>query len=162
MMVKDIEPTQKIEPFIDMTSRQFANVLFVGLGVGIVTWLLQLAFSKYVFGPIMCNDGSQASCGSVDSYASIGATIIGAAGGLVALVRIRVYRPLLVVLAAVISLWGLFAITGSMMWTATLSLFAVLHAGTYGLFVWLARIRSFLITIVTTVIAVVLIRLFLG
>lgn len=161
-MAKPISQKQAIVPFIDMDQRQFANVLLVGLGVGVITWLLQLILAKYVFGPIMCHDTVQASCSAVTNYANISAGFLAAAAGLVLLVRLRVYRPLLVAIAALIALWGLYTITDGMVWIAALSLFAVLTAATYGLFTWLARIRSFLISLITIVIALVLIRLALS
>ena len=161
-MAKIVSQKQAIVPFIDMDQRQFANVLLVGLGVGVVTWVLQLVLAQYVFGPIMCHDAAQASCSAVTNYANISAGFLAAAAGLVMLVRLRVYRPLLVAIAALIALWGLYTITDGMVWIAAIALFAVLTAATYSLFTWLARIRSFLISLIAIVIALVLIRLALS
>lgn len=162
MAIKTIENKSAVLPYIDMSQRQFANVLFAGLGIGIAMWLLQLILSKYVYGPIMCHDSAQATCSAVDNYANISAAFLATAAGLVALVRLRVYRPLLVAIAALIAMWGLSAITSGMTWPAALATFAVLNAVTYGLFTWLARIRSFLLSVILIVIALVLIRLVLA
>lgn len=162
MATKTIEKKPVNLPYIDMSQRQFANVLFVGLGVGIVMWLLQLVLSKYVYGPIMCHDSLQASCSSVENYANTTAAFLATAGGLVALVRLRVYRPLLVAIAALIAIWGVSRITEGMTWPAALATYAVLNAAIYGLFTWLARIRSFLLSVILIVIALVLIRIALA
>lgn len=161
-MAKTVVEKQIIVPFVDMGQRQFLNVLLTGLAVGVITWLLQLVLSKYVFGPIMCHNGSEAACSSVTNYANISAGFLGAAAGLVTLVRLRIYRPLLVAIAALIGLWGLYVITDGMTWLAALSLYAVLTAAVYGLFTWLARIRSFLICLVCIIVSLLLIRLALG
>ena len=149
-------------PFIDMDKKQFINVLLTGLIVGVVTWVLRVVLEKYVFGPIMCNEEVAGSCRQAVSYTNVSATILGAAAGLVILVRLRVYRPLLVALAACIALFGLYTVTDTMMWALGLVLFAVLHGITYGLFTWLTRIRLFVICLIAIIVAVVLIRLALN
>src|SRR5664279_314639 len=110
MMVKVVEQKQPVFPFIDMTSRELANILLIGVGVGLGTWLLQLVVSKYVLSPILCHESGLPICSSVDSYANIVAVLFATTGGLVALVRQRAFRPLLVTLAALASLWGLYLI----------------------------------------------------
>ncbi|MEO5950032.1 MAG: hypothetical protein ABIQ04_01145 [Candidatus Saccharimonadales bacterium] len=157
-MSKVVEQKREVVPYIDMEVRQFASILITGLGVGIVIWALEAVLATYVFGPIMCHDAGQASCRSVDTYSEIVSSVFGTLAGLVALVRLRVYRPLLVVLSALIALWGLFVVTRDMTWALSLTSSAVLYAFVYGLFSWVARIRSFLICVVFIIIALVFIR----
>ena len=81
--------------------------------------------------------------------------------GLVTLARMRVYRPLLVVLAATVALWGLESSIASLPWYWGLLAVVVFFALAYGLFSWLARIRNFIMAVVITVVVVVVIRLLL-
>lgn len=98
-------------------------------------------------------------CTNAGNYAMIVAMVIASIGGLIALVQARIYRPLLVVLAAAISMWGLHVITAGMQWYWTLVVTMILFALTYALFTWVARIRSFLLSLVVIVVLVALVRL---
>lgn len=77
------------------------------------------------------------------------------------LARLRVYRPLLVVLAATIALWGMHGIVASTAWYWVVAIFAVLFGLSYALFAWIARIRNFVMALVVTIVVVVVVRFLL-
>ena len=157
-----IEQEEPVSSFIIMSMRQFLGVILIGLAAGLIVWLLQIVLTNYIFSPILCRDGQSSNCGSVENYSIIVASVIGASISLLALVRLNVYRPLLVVLASLISLWGMYALIydkANSLWVISLILFVIIYACTYGLFAWLARIKSLIISVVLIALAVLIIRL---
>ncbi len=87
------------------------------------------------------------------------AILVGALAGLISMTTLQVYRPLLIVLAATVSLWGFHGLVDGMAWYWTLLVLAVLFSLAYALFAWLARIRSFIFALAVVTIAVVLVRM---
>jgi hypothetical protein len=65
----------------------------------------------------------------------------------------------LIVIAATIALWGINTLTASMAWYFALPVIMIMFGLVYGLFAWIARIRSFILAIVVTVVLVVIVRL---
>ena len=89
-----------VSPFVAMTSGEIIRTVLCGMGVGLLTALVMFLMNKFVFGAVLCRAQSMADCSQAPTYAMIVAMVIGAIAGLVALARLRVYRPLLIVLAA--------------------------------------------------------------
>ena len=92
------------------------------------------------------------------AYSMIVAIIISTIAGVANLARLRIYRPLLIGLAAAISLWGLQVITGGLAWYWAALVFVALFALAYAVFAWLARLRNFILALVVTIVLVVLVR----
>ena len=90
------------------------------------------------------------------------ASLIAALAGLIALVQIRSYRPLVVVAANVIAFWGFQSLIGGLAWYWGLLIMAALTAISYVTFSWIVRLRSFVLALVVTAIVVVLVRLALA
>ena len=88
----------------------------------------------------------------------ITATILMAIAALLALVRFRIFRPMLVVLAATLSLWGLTELTHPLAWYWALIASAALYALAYGVFVWLVRVRVFWVALVLTILLIMAVR----
>ena len=143
----------------EMTVDQIGKVILGGLIAGAIAGGLTLLFSTFVFRVMPC---SADVCGSGGQYAAVLAGIVSAAFGLFWLMRIQVFRPLLVVIAVTISLWGIGLLMLHWPWYAIMGISAVLHAFAYGLFAWLSRIRFFWIVIILLVALVMLIRLVLA
>lgn len=148
-----------VAPIVAMSLREIVWVMVSGLVIGLVVAGLYLLMNTYIFGAVLCRPQSMAECANAPSYAMSAATFLGAIAGLASLARIRIYRPLLVVIASAIALWGLDRVVGSLAWYQILLSSMVLYALAYGLFAWLARIRNFVLTIVMIIVAVVIARL---
>ncbi len=148
---------KQISPLVDMSYTDLMQMALVGLGVGLLTSLVTLIMSKFVFEPLLCADANQA-CQRVGDYASFIALLIGAVAGLIALTKVNSYRPLLVVLLSTLSLWGYSVVFGDIAWYASWILAAILFGLTYALFGWLSRIKSFTLAIAATLLALILIR----
>ncbi len=150
-----------VSPFVAMTSGEIIRTVLCGMGVGLLTALVMFLMNKFVFGAVLCRAQSMADCSQAPTYAMIVAMVIGAIAGLVALARLRVYRPLLIVLAATIALWGLGTVLAPLAWYWGLLAAVVFFGLAYGLFAWIARIRNFIMALVVTIVAIVIVRLLL-
>lgn len=150
---------ERVEPVVPMFRSEMIMVALTGLGVGFVVTALTHLLDRYIFSAVLCQDAGAAECANATNYALIVAMVIAGIGGLIALVQARIYRPLLVVLAAAASLWGLHGITANMQWYWSLLLTMVMFALAYALFTWMARIRMFLVSLIVIVVLVVLARL---
>lgn len=157
--VNDPAITTKIDPLVPMTGRELVSVILSGLAIGVVTWILYYLLNTYIFSAVLCRPQAPADCSNAPSYAMTVSIIIASIAGLALLARMRVYRPLLVVLASAVSLWGFQHLTNGMQWYGALPVIALLFGFSYGLYTWLGRLRSFILAIVVTVVMVVAVRL---
>lgn len=133
--------------------------LVSGALVGVVTWLLTYGLSQYVVGQIACQAGSSIiSCDSAISVSATIALIIASVVGLILLVRRRVFRPLLVVLAAAVTLWGLNASWLAERNIVDFSLTIIVAALVYAVFAWFAKIRQFWLSLSVLTIIIVIFR----
>jgi len=152
----------RVSPFIGMTIRDLMMTIGAGAVVGLVSSGIATLMNKFVFSAVLCRaDAASADCVNAPTYATVVALIIGAITALVALAQMRMYRPLLIVIAATAALWGFQHITSPLAWYWQLLAATILFGLVYGLFTWIARIRSFLIAIIVVVVLVVAIRFML-
>lgn len=152
------ETQQEQTTLIDMNIQQFLRVVLIGAVTGAVVWGLTLLLDTYVLQGIVCKGAGSAQCASSFEYAGISASILAGGLGLLGLVRIRVFRALLVVIAVMVSLWGIGSLLREWDWPVALAVSVVFYAAAYGLFAWIARLRSFIMTLVIVVILIVAIR----
>lgn len=155
--MKPTDRQQKPAAVIPMNAYQFVRIAIAGAVVGVLIWVLTRVLNIYVF-QFVC--GEQCS-GSLD-YASIAATIVGACLGVVWLTKLQVYRALLVVLAASISLWTLQILLQNWVWQSALLISLLMYSLAYSLFAWVARIRQFILTVIIILILIVVTRQMLG
>ena len=144
-----------------MTNRDFIGVLILGTLIGVAIWGVSVVLDKYLFASLVCGDYVATTCDSSVSYANSIASIAGAIAMLIGLIRLRVFRPLLVVLAAMISLWGLPQLLHETNWFVVAIACALLYGLAYGVYTWLARVRQFVLAAATIVVLVVIVRLIL-
>ncbi len=152
---------ERVEPVVPMYNSEIFGIAGTGAGVGLIVFGAAYLLNRYVFDAMLCQ-GDAAGCEQAPTYAMIVAMVIGALLGLVALVQLRVYRPLLVVLGATIGLWGFFALTSAIAWYWGLIVAIILFALSYALFAWIARIRPFVVSLIVTIVLVAAMRLILA
>ncbi len=143
---------------IHITTRQFIGVALAGLATGVVVWLCGWLFNSIVFGPLLCHDSASSQCAAAPAYSEVAALVVATGVGVFGLVRLQVFRPLLVGLAAALSLWGVLAVLMGGSWLAGIGVLAILYALAYLLYAWIARIRSLIMAVIIVVIVLVLIR----
>lgn len=148
------------DSLIELDPRQLVQIALVGAVTGAVVWLLTLLIRQVVFVPLFCGDPMSSGCTGASGTASIIAGIIGAVIGLMGLVRISVYRPLLIVLAAMVALWGFGSWLSDNPWYQAMTWSVILYALTYAAFAWLVRPRIFGIALGTVVVVIILARWF--
>lgn len=147
---------------VPMNVKKLLFVMLFGAVAGLVTWGLTVLLDTYVYKAILCNSDAAVQCASSYQYATTTSTIIGAAVGLFGLVKLQVYRPLLIVIASFVSLWGLLHLLIPFPWYGEAITAVVLYGVAFGTFAWLARIRKFVFAIILVILMVVAVRLVLN
>jgi len=151
-------------PTVSTMSRQdLARVFLAGLAIGISVYVLYILMDRYIFTPTLCGEfGLLERCDNKESYGATMAMLIGGFGGLFSMVKLRTYRPLLVVVLATISLWGVLEVATSFPWWASALVLTVIVASAYTAFAWLVRIRSLYLAIGISAILVLAVRFVLS
>lgn len=139
------------------------TVLGVGAFVGFFGWALTVAINSWVLNPVFCRSAdTAAACSSAGLTAWIIAHVVISVIGLFMLIRLNVFRPLLVVLAALATLWiiGLWFLP--LAWWVGLIWETVLFALAYALYTWLASAKNFIFALVAIVVLVILFRVIIA
>lgn len=144
---------------IELNPQSLFQVALLGLSLGVIFWLLTLLIRQVVFIPLFCGDPSNSMCVGATGSAGVVALIITTIAGLLGLVRLGIYRPLLVALAVAVSLWGIAGWTANMYWFEAVAWTIVLFALSYVMFTWLVRLRSFVAAVIAVVVVTVLARI---
>ena len=148
---------------IDMRPDVVVRVAILGLGLGIGVWLLGFLFNRFLIEPVFCaNQASGGICGNTEDVAGNIALVIGAIGGVLGLVRLSVYRPMLVAIAVAICLWGLNGWLSGLVWYEALGWTALIYMVAYAAFAWLVRPRNFFAVIVLLLLLIVAARFFVS
>ncbi len=136
------------------------HLTVVAAGAGALWWLLTGLIARLVVEPLACKSSATlTACGDVPSISGAITTVLVMTIALYGLVSIRQPRPLLLVIAASVVLWGLGLYTAGLQWYIVL-LFAVLAYGaTFHLFALTGRVRAFWLSCLVTALVVVAVRL---
>lgn len=146
---------------VDATMGDMIRALIIGAAVGLVSTSLFYVLNKYIFGAALCRPGVE-GCSTAPLYSTILAVVVGVIAGVVALAKFAVYRPLPVALAAGIAMWGVFGFMPNAVWYWGLIVGLIFSGLIYVAFAWLARIRSFVLSLIVLAVATVIIRLVIG
>lgn len=150
--------TNTSQSLIDLRPQTLVQVALFGAGLGLVSWLFTMLVRQIIFVPLFCGDPANSLCAGATGSAGVLALIVTAIIGLLGLVRLGVYRPL-VALAAAVTLWGIAVWTGNMVWYEAIAWTIVLYALTYVVFTWLVRPRAFGLAAGAVIIVVILSRI---
>lgn len=150
--------TDSSSSLIDIRSNTMVQVVLLGIILGAATWLLTIVIDRFIMSALLCG-GQGPTCETSTLVAGNVAIVLAAIGGLLGMVRLGVYRPLLVVIAAAIVLWGLSGYTLGMQWYEAMAWTVLFTAVTYAAFVWLVRPRFFLFAIILVLVVVILARI---
>lgn len=147
------------EVYLPIDHMEVARLAILGVVVGILVPLFALLIANYFIGPVFCRSAdsfSVCSSGGVLAH-HISAVIVGMMA-VALLANWGVFRPLLVVVAVTIAMWGLQKYLGPMgsgNWTEYFAFSAALHGIGYVAFYWLLRLKSFPISVLLTGVGVV-------
>ncbi len=149
------------EPIAGVVSwRLLIPLVITGAAVGLLTLLGVFILNQYVVGQIACQVGSSLiTCSAAPLFSSGIALVVTTIAGLIFMVRRRVYRPLLVAIGALISLWGIGASWPEQLTLPSGLLIVIASALVYALLGWFALIRNFIISLAVIVMSVVVVRI---
>ena len=143
--------------FVDLTQRQFIQVLILGGVLGFISWGASVLFGQAISSSLLC--GESVSCGGLSVVSSTVIQLIVGLVALLGLVRLSLYRPLFIVLGAVVSLWGVESWAAGLVWYEGVIWSVLLSALTYLLFAWIVRPRKFAAAVILVVLVVLAVRL---
>lgn len=144
-------------------SYSFWQMLMIGIIVGVLFWCFTIMIERYVIDPVYCKSQLDASvCLDAKSISGNVAAIIAGLVGVVAMVRFSMARPLLIVLASIVTLWGLVDWLEGLTWGEAIAWSALLYGLAYVSFSWIARYTRIIPVLVTMVIVIVGVRVVIG
>ena len=133
--------------------------LVIGLAVGFLTYVSYLGMQQFVLDPIFCQADNSRYCAATPAVSIVLSIIVFHFIGLVALVRASIIRPLLVVLASILTLYGFHLwFAGQSWWIGALYL-GLLTGFSYLYYSWINRMSVFPVALGLTLISLVAIRL---
>jgi hypothetical protein len=138
------------------------KIIYIGLGMGLLWWVLTAMLRQYVVEPYACRDltTADACVNSIGVSGSI-ATVLVAVIGLALLIRYLQPRPIIIAVGAAILLWDLGLLVNGLSWWAALLWAVFLYSAAYGLFSLVARIRWLAFSLTLAAVLVIGIRLLL-
>lgn len=137
--------------------------IYIGLGMGLLWWVLTAILRRYVVEPLACRDLATATA-CVDSLGVSGAiaAVLVAVAGTFLLVRYLQPRPIIISAAVAVVLWTLGTLVAGLPWYATLFWAVILYAISYGLFSMVARISWLWLSLLVAAVLIVGVRLLLA
>lgn len=143
---------------IPMVRSDLISVFLLGAGIGFLVWALGTLLDRYLFGAYFCQSDVGSQCGSSDNYAALMAGVVGGIVALAGLVRLRVYRPLLIVGASMLSAWGVAQISWDSSWPVGILTACLFYGLAFSTYSWIARIREFWIALVAILLLTAFVR----
>lgn len=144
---------------IELQPQQLIKVAVLGFVVGIVTWLVLLFMRDVALSAIPCGEATAANCTVMTANtAGIISMLVGGVVGLLGLVKLGAYRPIIVVIAVIICLWPLGEWIHDLIWFESIAWYGILFSLLFALFSWLVRPRAIAVVLLVVIPVVVLIR----
>lgn len=136
---------------------------YIGVVAGLTWWVLTIIIRQYVVEPLACRDiSSVATClNAFDISGNITAVLV-AAIALFVLIRFLQPRPIIIVIASLIVLWGLAGMVNGLAWYWALGWSVVLYGLAYSLFAMIARIPLLWAAITASALIVLVTRVLLA
>lgn len=138
------------------------KIVYIGLGMGLLWWVLTAILRQYVVEPMACRDlATAAACvNSIGVSGSIAAVLVAVAGTWT-LINYLQPRPIIVAVATLVLLWDLATMMNGLVWWMTLLCGVVFYAASYSLFSMVSRVQWLALALALAAIIVVGIRLLL-
>ncbi len=136
----------------------FLHIGFIGVIVGAVVWVLSWLIGTFIIDPLLCREAILQACSQSNVVAGNIAAVVGAALGIMLLIRLHVRRSLWIAFAVIVSLWGMTTLTSNIFWVEAIAWTLAAYSLSYVLFTWLLRFRSIFISIIITVFMVLVLR----
>ncbi len=147
--------------YLPISPVSILQTLAVGLVVGFLMYVGFLGLQQFAFDPVLCRDNGQ-YCANSSILSVVTSVIIFQFVGLVALVRIGVIRPLLVVLATIVTVYGFHVWLGGLSWWVGALYLSLLVGFSYIYYTWINRMSVFPVALGLTLLSVIVARLLLS
>lgn len=145
----------------DFKIREIITYGFAGFAAGVLTWLAKIGLDNWVMEPLFCRTPDTFSvCQNAGSISFVTALVLVGVLSVSFLYLAKTFRPLLVVLAAFTSIWGIITWLGpldwwqAMLWCGVISLLAFTF---YGL---VAQIKRFAVPFATMLALIIVFQFF--
>ena len=141
------------------TTRAWVYIIGVGAAVGLAYWVMTILLGRYIVEPLACREvATAATCVGAFGLAGKIASVILATIALLVMIRVSLFRPIIIAVAAAVLLWDLSVWTTGLFWAEALAWSVVLYALSYALFGWIARQFSVIVAIIIAVVLAIGIR----
>lgn len=139
------------------------KIVYIGLGMGLLWWVLTAVLKQYIIEPFACRSLSTATAcvNAIDVSGSIAAVLVAAIGTFL-LVRYLQPRPIIISVATATLLWNLGGIMDGIAWYFAILWAFFFYAASYVLFSLVARISWLWVSLVVALVIAVGIRLLLA
>lgn len=141
-----------------MAGKKVLSAFVLGAVVGLFVWGLTFILDTYVLRMVLCHGNQTTVCSPASQYAESIASVLGAGVGLFFLVKLEIFRPLLIAIGAVVGLWGIVGLADLLPWYGVALSTIFLYAVAYTAFAWIARLRVFWFVVLLFIVTIVGIR----
>ncbi len=146
--------------YIAVSPFSIVSALSVGAVAGALSYGLYYVQNTMALPALFCRENAQ-YCSSVPSISIVISLIVVHFLALIAIVRAGIIRPLLVVLAAVFTLWGFQTWLSSHVWWVGVLYSALLFGLAYLYYAWINRLLQLPIALGLTVLSLIAVRILL-
>jgi len=116
------------------------RIALVGAALGALHWFTTVLLQSFLLDPLLCGTQFNSEmCQNTLALSGDIATVAVGVIGLFVLIRLRVYRPIVVAIAAAVTSWGIAAWTEGLSWSEIIGWTALLYAISYVLYSWICR-----------------------
>lgn len=152
-----------IEPKVADVSKSLWQSAVIGLFLGIIYCGLVVLINQLIIGQLFCKTNTDSIlCSRSLIISGDIASILVATLGVGLMLRFYLPRPLIISLAAAVSLWGLSGWTNGLNWWEILGWSILLYTVSYVLYSWIVRYMKIIPVLIIATVVVVIIRITAG
>lgn len=150
-------------PIAVSTSYSWWRIALIGAVMGFLYWGLSVLVGRFIVDPLFCGSSVNATAcaDSIGLAGNITSILVGAIG-LFVLVAAKVLRPLVIVAATAVLLWGLASWTNGLSWSEVMLWSVLLYVLSYVSFSWISRYNQSGPVLIVVLVAVVVARIVLS
>lgn len=140
--------------FAEFNRRTFFGILFIGLISALITVLAARLLDQFVITPALCGSTNESVCSNSTSISFHVGSLIAAVVSVAMFVNLSVYRPLLVVLAAIIGSWGMYNLSFFLIdtpWYLQAGIIFAVNSVAFLTFAWMLRAYNLAVGVILTI-----------
>lgn len=139
------------------------HLVLIGAALGVVYCVLTYMVGRFIIDPLFCGSSANAiTCSNSTSISGNIADILVSIIGLGVMVRMQVFRPIIIAAATAVLLWGLASWTEGLWFVEAIGWSVLLFALCYMLFSWVGRYARSVPVLIATLLILILGRIVLA